>query len=442
MVFAFIQRLWATASSPAPEKKDDALRFGLVGASNIAPMALIHPAKSHAEVVIAAVAARDRKKAETYAKKYSIPTVHDSYQDILDDPSISAVYIALPNSHHYEWALKAVKAGKHVLLEKPSTSNADEARRLFRHPLVTAADAPVLLEAFHNKFHPAFQKFLSLIHTDPRAGPVKNAYVQQYLFKGYFGADDIRFNYKLAGGCLMDFGTYTVSALRQILRSRLDPVDVTYRPIPPTKKDVGDQSKVDQMVGATYKAADGGAIGTMVADLASSGGFPAFLPASWTMNWPSFGWPKAVVECAKKELPSTDSRYKATDEQIQTVQRNVTMWNTLALMNIYHRIDVADTLELRKKTDGSLVKRWTEEKHYKIYKYRDDVDAPEEVRNRSGEDWWPTYRYMLEEFVNKVKGRPTSVWVDHEDSIDQMETLDRTYEKMGLGVRPGSDFNL
>ena len=242
----------------------------------------------------------------------------------------------------------------------------------------------------------------------------------------------------------MDFGTYTIAALRQIIRERLDPVEATYRPMPASEKtaDYGDQSKIDQAVFATYKAAgQSGATATMTADLAHSGGFPAFLPASWTKNWPSLKWPKTVVECGQKELDPSDPSHQATGEQKQTVRRKVTMWNHL-LPSFYNRIDVEDTFELRQKTDETLVKSWTEEKHWSVYKYREIVDASEEVKTRPGEDWWPTYRYELEEFVNRVKGRPTAVWMDFDDSIEQMETIDRTYEKIGLGTRPSSKFNL
>ncbi|GIZ44592.1 hypothetical protein CKM354_000778600 [Cercospora kikuchii] len=129
-LFSMLRRAYqALISPPRLAKKDDAVRFGLLGASAIAPIALIGPAQSHAEAIIAAVAARDPARAAAYAKKHHIPIVHNSYQDLLDDPSIDAVYIALPNGHHYEWAIRSLKAGKHVLLEKPSTSNAHEAKK-------------------------------------------------------------------------------------------------------------------------------------------------------------------------------------------------------------------------------------------------------------------------------------------------------------------------
>lgn len=129
----------------------------------IRPAAIIQPGQLHPEIIIAAVAARDQVKAKAYARKWDIPTVHTSYQALVDDPAIDAVYIPLPNGLHFEWALKSLQAGKHVLLEKPSTSNSIEAKSLFRSNLLTPeysnneiGSPPILLEALHTVFHPAF----------------------------------------------------------------------------------------------------------------------------------------------------------------------------------------------------------------------------------------------------------------------------------------------
>ncbi|KAK5999085.1 D-xylose 1-dehydrogenase (NADP(+)) 2 [Cladobotryum mycophilum] len=133
-VIGFLRRNWLIFNPPALKKQDSALKFGILGAANIAPMALFIPAKSHPEVIIYTVAARDKAKAEAYAKKHGIPHVSDSYEAILDDPEVDVVYIPLPNGLHFEWTLRALAKGKHVLLEKPSTSNAAEAEILFKSP--------------------------------------------------------------------------------------------------------------------------------------------------------------------------------------------------------------------------------------------------------------------------------------------------------------------
>ncbi|KAL1967362.1 hypothetical protein VTN77DRAFT_3146 [Rasamsonia byssochlamydoides] len=235
--------------------------------------------------------------------------------------------------------------------------------------------------------------------------------------------DDIRFQYALAGGCLMDYGTYNLSCLRQILGDdRPEVVSATYRGMPPPKKGRPEEPQIDQAITATYKS-KAGAIGFLEADLATAGGFPAFLPASWTKNWPSLGWPKCVVELGEKEVEESSP----TGES-HTVQRTVTLWNHIFPM-VYHRIDVRDTHTVRR--GSQVVRTWTEERKVKAYAW------PEKKNGRGGADWWTTYRYQLEEFVHRVKGRPGSgVWIDGADSIAQMEVIDRTYEKAGLKVRP------
>lgn len=122
--------------------------------------------------------------------------------------------------------MKSLQAGKHVLLEKPSTSNAVEAESLFRSELFRSehtsgerSDAPVLLEALHSIFHPAFGKFLGLIE----AANVVEGHATLELIKGYIKEGDIRFNYDLSGGALMDCGAYTVAAIRQIFQD--EPVE-------------------------------------------------------------------------------------------------------------------------------------------------------------------------------------------------------------------------
>ena len=93
---------------------------------------VIHPAESHPDVILYGIASRDIKKARSVAKKYNFKKAYGSYQELLDDPEINMVYISLPNSMHFEWANKALIAGKHVLCEKPFTSNGAEARDLVK----------------------------------------------------------------------------------------------------------------------------------------------------------------------------------------------------------------------------------------------------------------------------------------------------------------------
>jgi predicted dehydrogenase len=410
-------------------------------------MALITPALSHPSVVIAAVAARDRSKAETYAKKHGIPVVHSSYTDLLSDPQIDAIYVALPNSHHHEWALRALEAGKHVLLEKPSCGNAKDAKDLFDYHASLQEKkgdkAPVILEAFHYRFHPAWTTFLSYIRPGSvndggRVGEIRKATVVQYLWKGYMPADDIRFSYSLAGGALMDFGTYTVSCLRGIFGTEPQEVlNAEIRGIDMVTGSKEDSAQIDTAMKATYRFPNDG-VGDMEADLAHRGGFPSFLPASWTKNWPAFGWPKCVVELTPREIELTPE--EAAKGGKHTVQRTATFWNHMMPV-LYHRIDIVDK-HILTTSKSEVAKTWEETKHVKAYKAPKELSSTGDDGKSTGEDWWSTYRFQLEEFVKKVKGQQPRVWITGDDSIKQMEMIDMTYEKAGLKARPNSGFKL
>ncbi|RAO67707.1 uncharacterized protein BHQ10_003719 [Talaromyces amestolkiae] len=382
-------------SPPEVPKAENPLRFGLLGASDIAPMSLILPAKTHPEVVIACVAARDRARAEKYAKKHGIESVHDTYQD--------CIYIPLPNSHHYEWAIRAIKAGKHVLLEKPCTSNGAEARKLFEHPAVTAPNAPVLLEAFHYTFHPAWQSFMQLIHHDPLAGPVKSAESYFYLPRGYFGKDDIRFR------AMLDDSHPVVES-------------VEFRKISESEhrgNTAEDLEQIDEAVMATFRS-KAGAVGKLVADFSLAGSILG-------VKAPRLGWPKCVAELEEKEV--SEEKVKLADGEKHLMQRTVTLYNHIAPV-IYHSIVVEDQHSIR-RNGTTTVKSWGNKTTIKAYDWADKSDG------HPGGTSWSTYRYQLEEFVNRVRGRKgTGVWVEHQSSIDQMDVLDEMYKKGGLKIRP------
>ncbi|KAF2491473.1 oxidoreductase domain-containing protein [Lophium mytilinum] len=398
-------------SPPVAPKKENAIRFGLFGASWIAPNAIIGPSRSHPEVIVAAIASRDKSKAQAYAKKHGIPIVHDSYEALLADSTITAVYIPLPNGLHYEWAVKSLKAGKHVLLEKPSTSNAIEAASLFNLPLLSSPDPPVLLEAFHYRFHPAWQTFLSLFD----GSDIASATVSQYLFAGFFPLDDIRFNYSLAGGTLMDFGTYALSTLRQVFRA--EPVSV----ISAEPRKAAADDRIDEAMRATYEF-PGGAKGSIEVDLQARGG----LPLPWlTAYWPGYfkGLPTITVKLKEQDISDSEG-------PSHVVQRAFVFTNYM-MPTHWHRIEIIEQHTLHPPRGEKLIKKWTEKKTVKVYRWLEEGQV--------GEEWWSTYRYQLEEFVNRVKKREGSgVWIDSKDSIKQLEMIDATYLKAGLPLRPTS----
>ena len=161
-----------------------------------------------------AVASRDPERATTFAAKHGIPSVYDSYDELVADPDIDAIYNPLPNSHHAPWTLEAIAAGKHVLCEKPFTSNAAEAETVAA--AAAAAPALVVMEAFHYRYHPLIARVLDAHRDGASAGPAHRDRDVLPAPK----RDDIRWQLGLAGGALMDAGCYTVHLLRTLAGER------------------------------------------------------------------------------------------------------------------------------------------------------------------------------------------------------------------------------
>jgi predicted dehydrogenase len=186
------------------------LRIGVLGAARIAPAALIKPARRVDEVQVAAVAARDRGKAEGFARKHGIPIVHSSYDELLDDPTIDAIYNPLPNGLHGRWTIAALEAGKHVLCEKPFTANADEAEAV---AAVGARTGLTLMEAFHYRYHPLIERVLEILAAG-EVGRVER--VEAFMCFPLPQRGDIRWQLDLAGGATMDGGCYAIHMARTL----------------------------------------------------------------------------------------------------------------------------------------------------------------------------------------------------------------------------------
>jgi predicted dehydrogenase len=184
------------------------VQIGVLGAARIAPVALIKPAKENPVVVVAAVAARDASRARAFATKHGIARVHDSYEALLTDPEIDAVYIPLPNGLHGQWTRAALAAGKHVLCEKPFTANAAEAGEIAE---LAANSDRVVMEAFHYRYHPLALRIEQIIASG-ELGKLER--VEAALCFPLPRPSDIRYNYSLAGGATMDAGCYAVHMVR------------------------------------------------------------------------------------------------------------------------------------------------------------------------------------------------------------------------------------
>lgn len=183
------------------------VRFGVLGAANIGRK-VIPGISASAMCRVDAVASRDLSKAETYAEELSIPRAYGAYEDVLADSEIDAVYIPLPNHMHAEWSIAAVRAGKHVLCEKPLAMNAVEAESIMR--AASEADRYVV-EAFMYRLHPSWVRVKELVDSG-RIGELLN--VQSFF--SYFNDDpnNIRNQVEAGGGALYDIGSYCINLSR------------------------------------------------------------------------------------------------------------------------------------------------------------------------------------------------------------------------------------
>ena len=146
-----------------------------------------------------------------------IVQVYDNYDQLLADPEVTMIYNPLPNGLHHAWTIKALRAGKHVLCEKPVSSNADEARQMVDE---ARQQNRLLVEAFHYRYHPMCTHTLpALLGNHDQIGPMRSVSGTFVVPSTFFKHDDIRFNYSLGGGAQMDLGCYLVSMCRFIVGS-------------------------------------------------------------------------------------------------------------------------------------------------------------------------------------------------------------------------------
>jgi predicted dehydrogenase len=228
----------------------DRLRIGTLGAARITSSALIKPARQTPEVMVAAVAARDPERARRFAAKHRIRRVHASYQALIDDPAIDAIYNPLPNSLHAQWTLRAIEAGKHVLCEKPFTANASEAADV---AAAAAASGLVVMEAFHYRYHPLARRMQEVVAGE--IGPLR--YLEAALCFPLPRFSDIRYSYDLAGGATMDAGCYAINWLRMLGPGEPEVLSARARLRSPD---------VDRAMAASFRFA-GGVLGRMTASM-------------------------------------------------------------------------------------------------------------------------------------------------------------------------------
>ena len=184
------------------------VRWGILSTAKIA-RALLGGARAAVGAQVVAVASRDPARGEAFAAEHGVGRVHASYEALLADPDVEAVYIPLPNSLHVPWSVRALEAGKHVLCEKPLSRRAADAERAFD---VAERAGRLLMEGFMWRYHPQTDALVRLVR-EGAIGPLRTV-------RAAFGFDlppdgvNVRWSSELEGGALMDVGCYCVSALR------------------------------------------------------------------------------------------------------------------------------------------------------------------------------------------------------------------------------------
>lgn len=185
------------------------VRIGVLGAAKIARL-FVDAVRVSRKVVVTAVASRDIDRASAFARETGVAVVHPTYEAMLHDPNVDAIYVPLPNNLHAEWSIRAARAGKHVLCEKPLAATAAEARAVFD----AARESGVyVVEAYPYRAQPQTLKMRELL--------AANAIGKLKLIQASFGfpltdSANIRMDPGLAGGAIMDAGSYPVSLVRTV----------------------------------------------------------------------------------------------------------------------------------------------------------------------------------------------------------------------------------
>lgn len=184
------------------------IRWGIISTANIGRKRVAPAIQKSRNGSVVAVASRDLAKAQDYAQELGIPTAYGSYEELIADPNVDAIYNPLPNSEHAEWSMKCAEAGKPTLCEKPLAVDAKQAQQMVdtfvRHGVLFA-------EAFMYRFHPQTERAKALVD-EGAIGAVQT--ISSAFTFALRSEDNIRLSKSLAGGALMDVGCYCINVMR------------------------------------------------------------------------------------------------------------------------------------------------------------------------------------------------------------------------------------
>jgi xylose dehydrogenase (NAD/NADP) len=184
-----------------------AVKWGILSTADI-NRKVIPGVRASEKAELIAVASRDQRRAEEYAREWEIDRAYGSYQALLDDADVEAVYISLPNTLHCDWSIRAVEAGKHVLCEKPMSRHVGDVESAFD---AAERNGRILMEAFMYRHNPQTTRLRQLVD-DGAIGDVR--LLRSCFSYSLYDPDNIRLRTDVEGGSLMDVGCYCVSGSR------------------------------------------------------------------------------------------------------------------------------------------------------------------------------------------------------------------------------------
>lgn len=200
------------------------IRFGVMGAAGIAKAAVVPAIVKSRNAQVVAIATRNPDAAADWARQIGVGNLHSTYEELLADPAVEAVYIPLPNSEHARWTIAAAHAGKAILCEKPLALTANEAQLVLRE---CREQNVLLMEGFMYRFHPQHARVREIIASGEIGDVVE---VHAHLSVDLMSPTDpsnVRFEPKLGGGALLDMGCYVVHIARSIFAE--EPLEVMAR---------------------------------------------------------------------------------------------------------------------------------------------------------------------------------------------------------------------
>jgi D-xylose 1-dehydrogenase (NADP+, D-xylono-1,5-lactone-forming) len=281
------------------------VRWGILGAARIAIERVIPAMIESKSSKIVGIASRSEEKAKSVAEDFNIPHVYTSYEDLLGDPEIDAVYLPLPNHLHAKWTIRAAEAGKHVLCEKPAALTEQETAKMVA---ACQANGVVFMEAFAFRCHPEWERIKGLLDSG-NIGNIRN--VKARFSINVESEDDIRLNPQTGGGVLYDLGSYCINAIRLIMGE--EPSEII------SMSQLDSNHKVDLATAAIMKFSNGRLAGF---DCTFEGEYNQTLEITGTegiikINWPFRNPSLTIIKNGKEERMAYEIQSNSYAAQIE-----------------------------------------------------------------------------------------------------------------------------